>query len=41
MQCGQLVALVINPPIRGPAAEPTPAAALIAPNARARELTSG
>ena len=31
----QLMALVISPPIRGPAAAPTPPAALIAPNARA------
>src|SRR5262245_51219437 len=32
----QLAALVINPPMSGPAAEPIPAAALIAPNAAAR-----
>ncbi len=36
----QLMALVISPPISGPAAAPTPPAALIAPNARARDVTS-
>jgi hypothetical protein len=31
----QLIAVVITPPSRGPAAAPTPAMPLIAPNARA------
>jgi hypothetical protein len=34
----QLSADVIRPPIRGPAAAPIPPAALISPNARAREV---
>jgi hypothetical protein len=36
----QLMAAVIRPPISGPDAAPMPPIALIAPNARARELTS-
>ena len=36
----QLIAEVMRPPISGPAAAPMPPIALIAPNARARELTS-
>ncbi len=36
----QLIADVISPPISGPAAAPTPPAALMAPKARAREVTS-
>ena len=36
----QLMAEVMRPPMSGPAAAPTPPAALIAPNARAREVTS-
>ena len=36
----QLIAVVIRPPISGPAAAPIPPGALIAPNARAREVTS-
>ena len=36
----QLVVVVIRPPISGPAAAPMPPAALIAPNARARDVTS-
>lgn len=36
----QLTAVVIRPPINGPAAAPTPPAALIRPKARAREVTS-
>jgi hypothetical protein len=36
----QLIAEVMMPPINGPAAAPMPPNALIAPNARARELTS-
>ena len=36
----QLIAEVIRPPISGPAAAPMPPIALIAPNARAREVIS-
>jgi hypothetical protein len=36
----QLMAEVMRPPISGPAAAPMPPIALIAPKARARELTS-
>ena len=36
----QLIVVVINPPISGPAAAPIPPIPLIAPNARAREVTS-
>ena len=36
----QLVVLVMRPPISGPAAAPMPPAALIEPNARARDVTS-
>ena len=36
----QLIASVIRPPISGPDAPPTPPAALITPNARAREVRS-
>ena len=36
----QLSAEVIRPPISGPAAAPIPPAAMIAPNARAREVVS-
>jgi hypothetical protein len=36
----QLMAEVMRPPIRGPAAAPTPPSALITPNARAREVIS-
>ena len=35
----QLIAEVISPPSSGPAAAPMPPMALIAPNARAREVT--
>ena len=35
----QLIAVVITPPINGPVAAPMPPAALIAPKARAREVT--
>ena len=35
----QLMAVVIKPPISGPAAAPMPPIALITPNARARELS--
>ena len=35
----QLIALVIRPPINGPAAAPSPAAALTMPNALARDWT--
>ena len=37
----QLSAEVMRPPISGPAAAPIPPAALMAPNARAREVTVG
>ena len=36
----QLIAVVIRPPISGPAAAPMPPMPLITPNARAREVTS-
>ena len=36
----QLTAVVISPPISGPAAAPIPAAPLIEPNARARDSVS-
>ncbi len=36
----QLIAEVMSPPISGPAAAPTPPSALIAPKARAREVSS-
>jgi hypothetical protein len=36
----QLIAVVMSPPISGPAAAPTPAIALIRPNACARDLRS-
>ena len=36
----QLMAEVMSPPSSGPAAAPMPPIALIAPNARARELIS-
>jgi hypothetical protein len=36
----QLIAVVIRPPISGPAAAPTPAMPLITPKARARERRS-
>ncbi len=36
----QLIAVVISPPICGPAAEPIPAMPLITPNARARDSRS-
>ena len=35
----QLIAVVMRPPISGPAAAPMPPIALIAPKARAREVT--
>lgn len=37
----QLIALVMRPPISGPAAAPIPAAALMIPNDLARDFTSG
>ena len=36
----QLIALVITPPISGPAAAPMPPIPLITPNALARDVTS-
>ena len=36
----QLMAVVISPPINGPAAAPTPPNALITPKARARDVRS-
>ena len=36
----QLIAEVISPPMSGPAAAPIPPAALITPNARARDVRS-
>jgi hypothetical protein len=36
----QLIAVVIRPPISGPAAAPRPPSPLMAPNARAREVRS-
>jgi hypothetical protein len=36
----RLIALVMRPPISGPAAAPTPPSPLITPNARAREVRS-
>ena len=36
----QLIAEVMRPPMSGPAAAPIPAAAMIVPNARAREIVS-
>ena len=36
----QLMAVVITPPISGPAAAPMPPMPLITPNARAREVRS-
>ncbi len=36
----QLTAVVIRPPMSGPVAAPMPPAAMIAPKARAREVTS-
>jgi hypothetical protein len=36
----QLMAVVMRPPISGPAAAPIPPIPLIAPKARAREVTS-
>ncbi len=37
----QLIPVVMSPPISGPAAAPIPPSAMITPNARAREVTSG
>ena len=36
----QLIAVVMRPPINGPVAAPMPPMPLIAPKARAREVTS-
>ena len=36
----QLIAVVMRPPISGPAAAPMPPSPLITPNARAREVIS-
>ncbi len=36
----QLIAVVMSPPISGPAAAPIPPMPLITPNAHAREVTS-
>ena len=36
----QLIAVVMSPPIRGPAAAPTPPMPVMMPNARAREVVS-
>ncbi len=36
----QLIAVVMNPPSRGPAAAPTPPMPLITPNALARDVVS-
>ena len=36
----QLIAVVMRPPISGPAAAPTPPIPLITPNARARDVRS-